>query len=683
MILALLLSCGQGEDDPVAAGPEVCDAGDTTWVQRVTPLLWGRRPHGAYETQLWADLARDEGRDVVVRAMTASPEYIARWRDQITDFLYVARTGDRDYGACFASPLLPEDTGALARWLATAPAAGAPYANAFNMADVVRSALQADDLSAAWRVNLYARMNRPMNGANVGPEEMEESRRQAFGETFDHTYINRDLVCLGCHNGEYSTTDDPDPAEDRFWQVPGLFEKAIFGSSFGLDEATAFQVWRYADLMTGDQATAAPWGIDPSCGRFSPDGSMPEDYLDHDGYFIEAFGEAGSVWQVEAFLQVGVDTLADRGLVLGDDGLPDGPDAFAWLVAQNITDEVWKEAMGERLTIATYFPRNEAQRDRLQALTAHFVAGRFSLRELLVDVLTDPYYNAGAPETCAADPYGMSAVLNPWSNSDEDAAKRGNGAGDLVHRHAARVLIHSVHDTMGWPQPDAFLAGDDPLFSLQGALGAFLRESQPGFSGTDFQGALAFESTYGSCQPPDVGGAGNGCAETLGYAGCASCTCQSCACAVDPYCCDVQWDALCVSICNDDCGGCGGGLAEDKADVLDRLLANARTNDATVRDVVLGLKDRLVARGSLTDGEEALIASLLGAPLDTKLSALGDIEANFRVLCGAILLSPDYFLSIDGGPIGPVPAATLDADVDCVNAADLLASQGVTVSCAR
>lgn len=682
MILALLLSCGGGEA-PTDTGPDVCDAGDAAWVERVMPLLWGRKPHGAYEVSLWADAARAHGRDTVVRAMTTSPDYVSRWQDQIIDFLHVARTGDRAYAACFGTPLLPDDTGALARWLAQSASTADPYPSAFNMADVVRSAVQADDLSGAWRVNLFARMNRPITGANVGPEEMEESRRQGFGETFDQTYIHRDLVCLGCHNSAYSTTDDPDPEEDRFWPVPGLFEQAIFGSSFGIDEATAFQVWRYADLMTGDAAVVSPWGMDPACGSFAPDGSMPEDFLDHEGYFIEAFGEAGSVWQVEAFLQAGVDSLADRGLVLGDGNLPDGPDAFAWLVAQNLADQVWAEATGERLTIATYFPRNAPQRDRLEALTAHFVETRWSLRELLVDVLTDPLTNAGAPQTCAADPYGMEPVLNPWSRSEEDPARQGNGPGDLVHRHAARVLLHSVHDTMGWAQPEPFLAGDDPLFRLQGALGAYLRESQPGFDGTDFQGALAFEATYGACQPPEVGGAKNGCEETLGYAGCASCTCQSCACAVDPYCCDVQWDALCVDICNEDCGGCGGGLAEARDDVLDRLLANARANDATVREVVVGLKDRLVARGSLAPEEEALIASLLGAPLDTHLSALGDIEPNLRVLCGALLLSPDYFLSIDGGPIGPVPTDPLDADVDCASAASLLASQGVSLSCAR
>lgn len=683
LLAAVLLSCKTDEPAPPAAPPDVCDAGDAAWVERVMPLLWGRKPHGAHEVALWAGVARDEGRDVVVRAMTAAPAYVDRWQDTLADMLYVARTGDRAYGACFGAPLLPDDTGDLARWLAVTPADGAPWPTPFNMADVSRSALHADDLSAPYRVHLFARMARPVNGANVGPLEMEESRRVAFGDTFGHTYVHRDMVCLGCHNSFFSTTDAQDPADDRHWPVAGLFEQALYGQSFGIDAATANQVWRTADLITGEAAVVAPWGIDADCGRFAPPGALTADLLGEQGYFLTPLGESGSVWQVEAALREGVDALADRGLVLGDDRVPPGPDAFAWLVAQNVVDQVWKEATGERLTIATYFPRNAAQRDRLAALTARFVEARWSLRELLVDVTTDPIYNAGAPETCTANPYGLDPVINPWSRSEDDPARRGNGPGDLVHRHSARVLLRSVHDSMGWPQPEPFLAGDDPIFALQGALGAFLRESQPGFDGTDFQGALAFEASYGACQPPEVGGAGNGCQETLGHAGCASCDCQSCACAVDPYCCDVQWDAICVDICNDTCGGCGGGLADSGADAVDRILADARARGGTVRDVVLHLKDRLLARGQVSPEEDALIATLLGAPLDTPLADLGDLEPQLRVLCGAILLSPAYFLSLDNGPLGPVPANPLDADLDCATAATLLAGQGVTLSCAR
>ncbi len=39
--------------------------------------------------------------------------------------------------------------------------------------------------------------------------------------------------------------------------------------------------------------------------------------------------------------------------------------------------------------------------------------------------------------------------------------------------------------------------------------------------------------------------------------GCGDCTCQTCTCAADPYCCTAHWDWLCVNRCNTQCGGCG------------------------------------------------------------------------------------------------------------------------------
>lgn len=678
--LAWLLSCGAPEE-PVDRGPEVCDAGDEAWVQRVIPLLWGRKAQGSTEVRLWAEVAREHGRDVAARAMTRSDDYVDRWQDWITDALMVARTGDRDHSACFSEPVLPDDRGELATWLATTPADGAEWPEPFNMADVLRSGLHADDVSGAWRVNLFARLARPVQGANVGPYELEESRRQAFGETFQHSYLNRDVVCLSCHNSEFSVTDAADPAEDHHWPIPGLFEQALYGSSFGIDEPTAFAVFRYADLLGGDAAVEAPWGIDERCGRFAGPGSLTEDLLGHEGYFIEAFGEAGSTWDVERALDLGVTALAEDGLQVAGDGTVDGPEAFAWLVGQSVADQVWEEATGERLTISNYFSRNEDQRDRLQELTSTFVEARWSLRALLVAVVTDPYFNAGAPESCAADPYGMAPVVNPWSVSDDDALRRGNGPGDLAHRHTARTLIRSVHASLGWSQPETFPASSDPVFVLEAALGAFLRESQPGFNGTDFQGALAFESTYGACQPPDVGGAKNGCEVTLGYGGCASCDCQGCACALDPYCCDVQWDEACVELCNVDCGGCGGGLAEERADTVDRLLEEAAARGLLVRDVVEALKDHLIADGALEAEEEALVASLLGGPLDRPVGEAADLAANLRVYCGVLLLSPDYFLALDPGPAGVAPAIVLDAAVICASARALLALEGVELSC--
>jgi hypothetical protein len=46
---------------------------------------------------------------------------------------------------------------------------------------------------------------------------------------------------------------------------------------------------------------------------------------------------------------------------------------------------------------------------------------------------------------------------------------------------------------------------------------------------------------------------GAGCS-TSTSAGCGGCPCESCVCALDAYCCDTQWDSVCVGECSTDCG---------------------------------------------------------------------------------------------------------------------------------
>jgi len=41
-----------------------------------------------------------------------------------------------------------------------------------------------------------------------------------------------------------------------------------------------------------------------------------------------------------------------------------------------------------------------------------------------------------------------------------------------------------------------------------------------------------------------------------GQSGCGGCPCEACVCQMDPYCCQNQWDTICVSECMQDCGGC-------------------------------------------------------------------------------------------------------------------------------
>ena len=48
----------------------------------------------------------------------------------------------------------------------------------------------------------------------------------------------------------------------------------------------------------------------------------------------------------------------------------------------------------------------------------------------------------------------------------------------------------------------------------------------------------------------------NECGVWEGQVGCQECSCQLCVCQADPFCCDNPWDAKCVSLCKNQCGGC-------------------------------------------------------------------------------------------------------------------------------
>lgn len=676
-----LSACDAPGDATPTPAPASCDAGEEAFVTRAFLLMWGRRPHGAAETRMWAEVARTHGRDAVIQALSHDQQWVDRWTDFTLDALGVARTGDRSYSACFGTPMFFEPDPELAAFIRQNGAAGDSYPAVFNMADVIESSLLVDDLSVPWRVNLFARMNRPLNGANVSEREMENNRRTAFGDEVFDLYLHRNLTCLPCHNSEYSVTGSDDPAQDRTWEVPGLFEKALLGSSYGRDRESAYAVFRYQDLMRGDAVSVNPWGMSPACGTFAPAAALTDDLLDHEGYFIEAFGETGSVWQVEAALAEGVRRLEEGGLDLVQVQEPEGPEAFAWLTAASLTERVWKEATGASLTIATGFPRNQAQRDTLQGLTALFVEEGWSLRALLVAIATQPSFNLAAPARCSAAPYAMDPLFNPWTIADEDPSRRGNGPGDVVQRQSARTLVRQVHDALGWAQPDRFLARGDPMSPLQTSLGAYMRTSQPGFNGTDFQGVLAFEASYGACARPEVGGAGDGCQATPGHGGCASCDCQACVCGLEPYCCDVQWDEICVALCQDSCGGCGGGLAARDEDSLDRILAEGTAQQTDVEALVLALKDRVTGQGELDDEERTLVEALLGCPLDAPAGDHPEIAAPLRVLCGALLLSPQVFLAVEPPAPGPIPQLALDVAADCDRLATLTARVGVTATC--
>lgn len=601
--------------------PDACDAGTEAWVQRVFPLVLGRKVHGAHEVRMWAAVADRDGRDVAVRALSRLPTYDRWWKMFFTDALYVARTGDKEYGSCFQAPKLDVHDGSLAQFLrSNDPKVQGGFGSDFNMADVVLDSLEADDLAPIYQAHLFARMNKPTTGANVSEEELEYNRRVNFGSLFLDTYTNRNLVCITCHNSEYSLTPD------RTYGAPGLWEKALFGQSFGtptVDEV--YGVFKYHDVVE-DGGGKRPWGMNSSCGTFST--NVPaDDYLDQETtFFIQAYDASSSVWEVERALADGANAIAGVGPTVNADLSVDGNQALAWLVAENIVDQVWEYGMGKRLTIAYSFSRNQAQADRHVALTNTFVQSGWSLRELLVGIATDPYFNAGLPATCESELYGMDAVIDPYT-VDADPSQAGNGPGDVAHRHTARSLMTSLHDAMEWPMPEEYFGGfvpDQDALDFQGAIGVFLRESEPGFNGTDFQGLLAWEDEYVTCRNRDK---------------------------LDDH--------------------------------LVALYVAAVEQDLTVEELVLALKDRLVAQGDLETDERPLVESLLGMPLTSKVADADPVvlQRNLGLLCGAVVMSPDFFLAVEPRPIGPTPTLALGYDADCTALIDAMAEEGITTTC--
>ncbi|MEZ4239567.1 MAG: hypothetical protein R3F59_26105 [Myxococcota bacterium] len=615
-------------DDTHEVIPGSCDAGTASWVARTLPLVWGRKAHGAQEIAYWAQMADEHGREAAVRAMTEDPQYYVAWLDWYTDALYVARTGDKEQTDCFETPRQTAWDGSIAAHLQAHGPTEAGYGGSFDMADVIVDALVADDVSVIYRAHLFARMDKPVTGANVSSEQLEYNRRVNYGELFYRTYLGRSLTCMACHNSQFSTTDDPDPAEDRTWQIPGHFEEALLGTPTGRNPDEAYSIFRFDAIDPGRGSGDRPWGMDADCGTFLPPSAVPSNDLlgQQVSWFIGDRGPTATMYDVERDLAEGVDALAGVGLTLGDGDEVGGPEAFAYLLAANVASQVWATATGADLVIAHWFPRNEAQMQRLKALADGLVESRFSMRDLLVAVTTDPYFNPGLPETCYADVYGMDPVFDPWTITEDDPLRRPNGASDTVHRLGARALLRSVTHDLGWaPRPFFFrnnIFGQSPNpeeQAFQSAVGVFLRESDPGHRGSDFQGLLSFETEYGTCE-------------------------------------------------------------SSSEDHVDRLLAEAQAEGATVGELAAALKDRLVAE-PVAPEEQALVEALLQRSFADPVDDTPLLESRLRLWCGTLLMSPQFQLVTDPPAPGPAPALGSDARADCQRIASLMTAAGTPVDC--
>jgi hypothetical protein len=694
-LVAAACGGGGGEDPPppADAGPPdarildftECNGSDESFVRNAELALIGRRPLGEGETDVYADLlravkAKDGGEDVqharrvVAQAIMQNPEYTARWERHFMEKLRVQRAEEQDMNDCYGDSLRQPDQGALARAVVAAPPGTDVPGGDFTMRDLLRSSIEADDITPVYRGHMFVIVNKPIPAANViDPAAAEIARREDFGATFDSVYLNRDIVCLGCHNSEASTTDREDPAEDRFWPLPGLFEKSIYGASNGTASTRAHGFLRY----DGGQGNEKPWGWSEACGRFSSD--VDNDVANIDASFGHIQGLRTSVYDGERALRQGFEKLRTDGLVLGAGNEIADPDvAFAYLTAMNIVDGVWSEVTGNSLVIANYFPRNEASRDVLHLLTEKFIASGFSLKALLEEIVVGPYFDRLPPAAgCGTGPYNMPAVYDPWVISDSDVERRKNGPADGVHALTTRTAAHAAYAALGWttsgiqdfpklgaceqakcsdldfycsnfqaccpqqhdycelhlPRPDEQAAQEEEAFQL--GTGMFIKNSERGFRGFEFQARLEWENRFGVCRAP---------------------------------------------------GSLGGSAVPDFIDGLIQRAAAAP--DSTIGDVIVALKERLIADPQLADaGERTAIEAMVGGPVTTKVAQITDLEGTVRRVCGAIMSSPQFLLAGQSAQEAAEPAAALadpaqSFDTVCARVAGFTLPDGLVVTCA-
>lgn len=600
-----------GEEPPPAGdGEESCDAGDEAFVKRVIPLLQGRKPEGMREVQLLVsaieqlDAKGQDGRAIVARGLASGDLYLNRWRTFFWEQLKINRFEMKSNYGCYSQMTGAADDDDLAAYIRDNDAQGSSFGPPFTMGDVMMSALRLDDLSPMYRADMFARMARPLSGANITQEEFEINARSNYGEIFESSYLGRRSGCLECHTSTESVTYNPDPKYNHFWALPGDFEGAIYGDPKGRPEEEVYAAFRWTGFVDNDGAVE-PWGWSNSCGRFNP--GNQGDILGIPGYLGGALPEGGQLFDIDPLFKTGFATLASEGLMV-DGNLSVAPDqALAYLTAVNIANGVWKEMLGYPLTLAHSFPRNEKQRDILGELADAFISDEYSLRTLLVEIVTHPYFNQEAPDLCdASNSYHMKPVFDPFSVTAADPNMRGNGVGDRIQRYSAWVLVESAMRAMWWELPVQQVQDNEwnyPSVNFLRDQGVFLKDAINGFNGVDFNGLLSWENQLAAGTKQSMQGS---CTGPLG---------QPCA----PY----EWIEL-------------------------MLVEASMVPGATVGDIAAAIKDRLITEPTIAGpAEAAAIEGVIGLPLDTPMSQAdtGQLEAGARRFAGMLLSTPQFMLS--------------------------------------
>ncbi|MEM9453736.1 MAG: hypothetical protein AAGF11_06125 [Myxococcota bacterium] len=573
-------------DTPVAASALTCRADARSFVQRAMPLLHGRRPLGSAEVRLLAAMVDDleargrDGRRQIARGLAEGEDYRRRWGSELLDLLRTRRAGHRVLTRCYGQAGPAAKSEALAHFVRDHPPTEPFAGGSWTMRDLVESSLRADDLRPILRADLLVRMTAPIDDDNTAPDDLERSRRINFGRSFEAAYLGRRFECLGCHRDDASVTDHDDPALDRFWPAATGIERAVYPA----DEESMHAVFRWEGFADGE---LAPWGSE-GCGTFSLDRAT--DPLPTTAALGGPLPPGATALDLQARLDEGLEQLAAEGW---SPRPPDGARALAQLVVLHLVDGVWASAVGHRLTLDHGTPRNAAQSERLRTLAITLVRSHYSLRALLVEIATDPYVDQAVPAHCELDgPEPLPAVFDPFATLQIGPGT--NGVGHAVHRHDPFALLDHAHRLLGRALPGLLLGQDgfDPVTA--GALGAYLRESEPGHEGLDLFGLLRWEEHLAAL--PDAAPAAP--------------------------------DAMALT--------------------LDDLVTAAGEDPSlSVGDLMIAIKDRILADPTIDADERALIQALIEHPWDRPAHELAAGPRRAAALAYARLLmaTPQFLLA--------------------------------------
>ena len=636
-----------------------CDNGDEAFARRAMLHILGRRPVSVVEERVLADMISQVGRESFIRGLMNEPDYVYQWTPFLADHLYVNRIGARFNEVCSQETLLygfasevGEPQADLAAHVRDNAALETPFYAEWTLMDLLRSTIVLDDMTPAFRAQLYTRQTSRL--IDFHKDSSEVAWRRIYSDLFARTYLGRRLDCLTCHNSEWSVTDHPDAALDRFFPLPGHVEKALFGSSAGraIQDIDAF--FRLGGVFAVDflpegptdfyayGTGVSPWGITPACGQFIHPNDVGPDPLGMRAYLGADLGDQATIFDLEAILRAGFEGLRGQPtLPVAADGNVAPENALAWMVSSHIANAVWTRVHGSPLTAPHDFPRTNEQRDVLLAMTQRFVQSGYSLRELVVFSLLHPTFNAAAPADCNLDPYVFGRLFNPWVVDDEDKTRENNSVGDLVLRAPSRSLVSAASHALGWRlerndwgefeiDESWFEGGEEGLAFAAGLAemmtrwrefeidhGAFVMDGETGFRGANFRESLAWEERFGACEDPTP-----------------------------------------------------DGLFGSRADYIDQLVSLG--TEYPFLDMAVTLKDRLLGAPAIDDEELVWLEAVSGASF-TALDEAADNgrERALRRLCAVWLASPQF--QLDGtaldkpGLVPPIDAPGTNRDSHCAH----------------